>query len=1485
MDPESPAEKERKTFKKSPCKVQQGAVFSGKILSFGCSVCKDDFTYSPNDLLKHFQGAHKGTLPTYPCDLCGFVTNEFPALQRHRIGHRSTPVTCEKEEIKDFVYKHFKEVTDHSNGSFICDPEECSMDPGSPTEKERKTFKKSPCKVQQGAVFSGKILSFGCSVCKDDFTYSPNDLLKHFRGAHKGTLPTYPCDLCGFVTNEFPALQRHRIGHRNTLVTCEICNDGVQYSLLLLTRHYIMCHSQNGHFRCEKCDFTTVDAGTFVQHIHHHNERCFKCVKCRHVSLNQEEYQKHMKAHSGTFPFTCQICGYGAARSEYLTKHMLSVHNEERKSVWRAIEDNSSPTHSSAGLKLLLKKGPSNGGESKESHWMSKLTCLPGSLSNKNGRLLKQERSLEEAEQFVDRTVVKKDNKNWSKSSHNKEQPVSLAFPSAPLMSQERDNSSGSDAASHTSPNGLTVLMVKNKISLPPNCTTKVMGFKMVDGKKHLVLKVIPTAKQESSTQNPSAIEDLGSRASDCTYDESKETVENGEHHDINCLTSPCLNVSQSGFCMQTDQDDIVAVKVKQEEEENSVSSLFPSLHKDEVEEQTQHSKKWCSTDTVYPMAQEPDHVKELRQLDLSTCLEKSHLDINSLSATFNTDPPGLCDYRVSNIGSPVLSTDMVTGQSLPSNLAQQMLHKVLPKENAENFRAPKVLATADAVDDTLTDKSKGDCSYNTMSNGDQFSQNAPEITESQVKFCKNAQQNTSKLSTFPVPQPESPSSTSSIHRETAIYTENYTQNSPNQEVFSFHNYSKETFSISLHTTQPFDNLSDNSTDRESVCDEESSQFSLTLAESPPLLTEGGNGSVTIREEDNQYIHGKDMEKVSDSDIEVDECIASVEDSPTEDENPESILEDFNIIKIEEENIPVSKKQPESRSCSASLGRIVEEHSDAIITQQLNKERNGTSSASSDCARPTKTTLRILQMPEGKQQMLLQTSENRYAMPVQLKGNPGFKLITNSINPQINVSYMKPGLQRSHNLTGLTLTANGGRTRVSTPVPGACEKGATLLSPIQPVSTTSNHYLINSTGFKGPVLLSSTGHCTAMDKTVKTQPTCYLVQRSLPVVQAPSNPGYRLATSQVPLSSRPVLAMPVSSANKSTTLQTSRQAFLVRYISPPKSGILLNNSEGKTMTQCSQTRESTGNKVVFKIVTPTSGLLTSGATTAASQPLFLATRPQTQCFLVSSNRTNANASTEVKKLIPIQSTAQKHVKLSCLLPSQPTVNVKVKSHEEEKLVLAPRPIRPPSQRKRRRKPLFDELSVSVHKARRLTNKTLTEKETTAFWQPIPKEVERTLRLSPFSSFQQVKCPRRYQPVVVLNHPDADIPEVASIMKSVNRYRGAVTKVSLSQKTVQALSELEVLGRKSLTKGPSSQSNDPIPRPVQSSVRERFILKMKLRKKSKKKYEVVKALSNCTEKPSVFDCWFCGRLFSSQEDWIGHGQRHLMEATRDWNKLF
>ncbi|XP_062375284.1 zinc finger protein 518A [Sardina pilchardus] len=168
---------------------------------------------------------------------------------------------------------------------------------------------------------------------------------------------------------------------------------------------------------------------------------------------------------------------------------------------------------------------------------------------------------------------------------------------------------------------------------------------------------------------------------------------------------------------------------------------------------------------------------------------------------------------------------------------------------------------------------------------------------------------------------------------------------------------------------------------------------------------------------------------------------------------------------------------------------------------------------------------------------------------------------------------------------------------------------------------------------------------------------------------------------------------------------------------------------------------------------------------------------------------------------------------------------------------------------------------------------------TGCWEPSPRHVEKTLRLFPLSFFQLIKKPQGDQPVVVLNHPDAHIPEVANIMRVVHKYGNEVQKVVLCQQTLKALSDLEINRGASLL---ASVSIPPSPRRVQpgSTVKERFSLKLKLRRSGQNAYQVVNAGGH-----QSLRCWFCGRLFTKQEDFICHGQRHLMEATSDWSSWF
>ncbi|KFQ85148.1 Zinc finger protein 518B, partial [Phoenicopterus ruber ruber] len=169
-------------------------------------------------------------------------------------------------------------------------------------------------------------------------------------------------------------------------------------------------------------------------------------------------------------------------------------------------------------------------------------------------------------------------------------------------------------------------------------------------------------------------------------------------------------------------------------------------------------------------------------------------------------------------------------------------------------------------------------------------------------------------------------------------------------------------------------------------------------------------------------------------------------------------------------------------------------------------------------------------------------------------------------------------------------------------------------------------------------------------------------------------------------------------------------------------------------------------------------------------------------------------------------------------------------------------------------------------------KTRTQSETSSSSDMSYLLTARRLRLVPLRMNQLIKCPRRNQPVVVLNHPDVDSPEIINVMKTINKYKGQVLKVVLSERTSSCL------GVKRYRKRLTLQNVE-----TGSQAKKQSLLKMKLKKTHKNNYQVVETSPAETIK-CMFKCWFCGRVYMDQEEWISHGQRHLIEATKGWDVL-
>lgn len=82
----------------------------------------------------------------------------------------------------------------------------------------------------------------------------------------------------------------------------------------------------NDRLCCAKCRFSTKDMDLFQRHASHHKEVTFSCALCSHVSYSITESQKHVVSHTGSYPYRCSFCSYGAVRRDYMVKHIQRIH-------------------------------------------------------------------------------------------------------------------------------------------------------------------------------------------------------------------------------------------------------------------------------------------------------------------------------------------------------------------------------------------------------------------------------------------------------------------------------------------------------------------------------------------------------------------------------------------------------------------------------------------------------------------------------------------------------------------------------------------------------------------------------------------------------------------------------------------------------------------------------------------------------------------------------------------------------------------------------------------------------------------------------------------------------------------------------------------------------------------------------------------------------------------------------------------------------
>ncbi|XP_024280553.1 zinc finger protein 518A [Oncorhynchus tshawytscha] len=1040
---------------------------------------------------------------------------------------------------------------------------------------EQTYLKKTPLKVQEGqhvTKVSGNILGFRCSECQDSTVFSPNDLLRHFQETHPGSQPIFPCDMCSFITHEFSRLKVHQLGHRDTFVSCNICNDNVQHTLLQLTTHLNMHHSLNGHYCCEKCKFSTRDVGAFLEHLYLHN------IAPQAGSADQD-LMRHLMAKTAQFRFSCRFCDYKSHRKYIITRHMATIHGEEKsqknkpkmKDVGPKTVDNSSPR-----LKHTVTSTV------RENNWMSQgCLSLPGEgFLDKYCRLSNPERALEETKQFLEKSVAAETGgQTWNEALKT----VLSNVPQAITSFSNSENCMISNPGFTNTDKDLTVLMLKNKISVRPDVTTEAIGFKMVEGKKHLVLKVTPAAKQETSDTTKTSL---------CVTEQESEKIA--------CQTS--AGDSNANGCQ--------------------------------------------SNSTIPPKTRPP------------SCPESfsTQNDIDTISTL------KLVEYDQTQENRENQETRV--GQ-------EHQRHDAEPKD-------------VNHCEDTVEDMK------------------VPKLT---------VEKSEKKLKSFP----------------------------------------------------------------EALCS------SKTMGDKKRWRT--------------KVVSPKTVEKKS---------------SPA--------------LKLLLKKNPVKEMQWMSQGPLPLLGGGLLNNSHRLEHPQKTLEET------------QQFLKRALSMENGK------------------KKHTKSKVVTQSSKSEggfiPNLGHFSP---RVNNLGALMV-----KNKIL--VPPNC---TTESMGFKMVDGKKHLVLKVIPSDKTEASLHSV--VTKEDNTLSE--SCTMSQNSLVVVEK----------------SQPSSKIPPS------TITKSNLEYNFENVELPNTNVSSENREGMNngmdshvlggqhcprvgLPHVSNGAKSDGNDL-DQITEDKPDL--EGVGTTEAQVIMVSPSPILNYLTFPQGITNWSE-------IPVHTPDV----YSQDFPPNTTLRDGGKQEVFDRICLSPQQNKQTVRGKRQSELSTEDSLEPLSKANKPSSKVVEEKEASPaaahHWEPGPRDVERTLKLLPLSPTQLITRPRGDQPVVVLNHPDTDIPEVTNIMETVHRYKGEVQKVLLSRKTLKAFAGMGC--NMFRANAPTNASVSHQRMWPESRVKERFILKLKLKKMSRKKYKVVNAIAHSTEPPLRFSCWFCGRVFSDQEVWIGHGQRHLMESTKEWDKL-
>ncbi|XP_005048495.1 PREDICTED: zinc finger protein 518A [Ficedula albicollis] len=1414
---------------------------------------------------------------------------------------------------------------------------------------------------------AAKILNFTCTKCKDNIRYSPNDLQKHFQLLHYGELPLYPCEMCNFSANDFQSFKQHRRIHRSTLVKCELCNDEQIYTLLALTKHFISKHCINGHFQCEKCGFSTYDVGTFVQHIHKHKEIPYKCGKCHQENFTEEELRNHLLVHTSMFSFGCPYCSYSTSRKDYLLKHIIALHRDHFIAKEKLEKDKYEKrvVKTPAGLKLVLRRYKM--GASKKILWRrKKVSSGSDSAGEEDTQVLRSvnkiQMNAEELNQCM-RDVETNEEKDQTKYTEKHHFMGGMLSTTTAQYNKADDGTSYGLGLLKNAVHGPTVLMVKNnKISVPANYSAKFMGFKMVDGKQHIVIKLLPTSKQNEYLlgQKVDSVKD-GSATPLLQTADPRGLSSGAIPHvtDQSALKNNCVHpLTSPPFSCPAPHSG----NTKVEKQKNSVlygRSISETVAPSNIAVGKSPNYLPMKLDSTIPPHEEVTKVGTQTSISWESFRPSSHAQVlpPAITNTLHYDP----------VEAPFFpELKMQNGGLNNSNGTNNLYYSTSVDSSNEGLLSFHNYSKTDSLENPCSIWTSTDGRYKEFSKTGSFQNSRTEPASSYSESMEG-------LKAKKVVSAESDINKTYKHINTKNNFVSFKSQSKcgvDSECFTEDKHNGQQY-LDTNIEQGFQNIAGKFQENASDCVNSflmpkiTSVFSLQSEQAANYLSPEINqllqDVLKVKTTSQQEFHSKMNNSVK---LRSDKLLSGPETGNAACVRLKSSATACGFQRPPNLPFPLCKRELNTR-CSTNegtcygrerqtpktsldsqdvdklsrtpgIGTLLKSPTDEF-TQQLVKDKVLSAAQNPSSFSPV---LPVLQ--EQKKALFVRSLPSRFFVPFHLSNQSRQQVVSGKSLPSSSSSdgHVTKGVPASfvsNTGPGMILTFSGTVGTVanaandSSQVLGGIssrEFGKITISASEVKRKTGSfrnvrsscngevcgtvNDSLNSMPFKAPLVVTNSSessvkaassvkvlseHQDAVFGSLESVKQQEIKQEQHVYALSPDGQQgvfLKCMTPNMPAVHKPILFQDNAHQNCQPKKTGAMQQQLLLKIKPPTSDTLSDSAQSVSNSVPSLQVDN------LQFLTPAlaqkqthvsfndalnlpGGLMPANASLASSNPACCVPPVEPVYSAKSAGMQLQKCSVESTQVV----TATKKNNSGCQKSTWSTQNraAKVKSSLKQ-----PGSRSSGGQRnknfKRKRKASCPEpprKKAVLHRKCKEKNQAEIVNESGSPYKPrASKKTVRTLKLLPFNSNQLVKCPRRNQPVVVLNHPDADVPEVVNVMKTIAKFKGHVLKVLLSKRTVEALLQPDFCNPSDVTTDDFYQKRYKTIKPI-SPVKERFVLKLTLKKTSKNNYQIVKTTSNNTLK-AKFSCWFCGRIFDNQDKWVGHGQRHLMEATRDWNSL-